>query len=379
MVKITKIEIWQIDLPLVDGPYRWSSGKEVTCFDTTVVKVSTDSEGIFGWGEACPLGAYYLPSYPNGVRTGLRELGPHLMGQDPTKLKQLNAFMDYVLKGHPYVKSAVDVACWDITGKVAGLPVVTLLGGRTAEPITLYRAISLRPPLEMAANAVEYLKDGYTKFQLKVGRCVEDDIARIKACRAALPPHCQIACDANTGWSQYDAMRVVAAVKDLDVAIEQPCESYEECLRIRTHTNLPFILDESISDIRSVMRAATDGACDVVNLKISKLGGLTKLALARDLCVELGIAMTIEDTWGGDIVTAAIAAAAHSTPHKLLYSATDFNSYVTIHFAEGAPRRENGHMVTNDEPGLGIRVREDMLGKPLLTITPEGIFERGAA
>src|SRR5712691_11704706 len=111
-----------------------------------------------------------------------------------------------------------------------------------------------------------------------------------------------------------------------------------------------------------LLRAAKDRACDVVNLKISKLGGLTKTRQVRDLCVSLGIAMTIEDTWGGDIVTAAIAALAHSTPPEFLFSATDFNSYVTVSTAAGAPQRKNGRLAASSDPGLGIKPRMEVLG-----------------
>jgi L-alanine-DL-glutamate epimerase-like enolase superfamily enzyme len=107
---------------------------------------------------------------------------------------------------------------------------------------------------------------------------------------------------------------------------------------------------------------------DVINLKISKVGGLTKARQIRDLCVELGIALTIEDTWGGDIVTAAVAHLAHSTPPELLFSSTDFNSYVTVSIAEGAPRRVKGRLSAPTAPGLGVQPRMDVLGKPVLTI-----------
>jgi L-alanine-DL-glutamate epimerase-like enolase superfamily enzyme len=107
---------------------------------------------------------------------------------------------------------------------------------------------------------------------------------------------------------------------------------------------------------------------DVVNLKISKLGGLTRTRQARELCLSLGIAMTIEDSWGGDIVTAAIAHMAHSTPPEFLFTATDFNSYVTVSLADGAPKRINGRMAASTEPGLGIRPRFDVLGKPVVEI-----------
>lgn len=104
---------------------------------------------------------------------------------------------------------------------------------------------------------------------------------------------------------------------------------------------------------------------DVVNLKISRLGGLTKTRLARDLCVELGIAMTLEDTWGGDIVTAAIAHLAHSTPEEFRFTSTDFNSYGNISIADGAPKRVNGTMAASEAPGLGIKPRAEALGVPV--------------
>jgi L-alanine-DL-glutamate epimerase-like enolase superfamily enzyme len=157
-------------------------------------------------------------------------------------------------------------------------------------------------------------------------------------------------------------LRVVNAVSDIDVYIEQPCLSYDECLAVRKKTNHPFILDESINDMVTLLKGYQDGAMDVVNIKISKFGGITKAALARDICSELGIAMTIEDTWGGDIVTASIAHLAHSTDPKLLFTATDFNSYVTVDIASGVPKRDNGRMKSSSEPGLGIDPYLEVLG-----------------
>ncbi len=94
--------------------------------------------------------------------------------------------------------------------------------------------------------------------------------------------------------------------------------------------------------------------------------GFTKARLARDLCASLGIAMTIEDSWGGDITTAAIAHLAHSTPTDFLFTSTDFNSYVTVSTAEGAPQRKNGRLAASTEPGLGINPRYDVLGEPVV-------------
>lgn len=366
-MKIKRIFAYRVELPLREGSYKWSGGKEVTVFDSTIVAVETDT-GLIGYGEVCPLGPFYLPAYAEGVRAGLRELAPHLIGYDPRELMKLNHRMDAALKGHPYVKSGIDIACWDILGKATGLPVCVLMGGRFGERIRLYRAISQGTPEAMAANVAGYQAEGYTRFQLKVGGDPDTDIARIRAVRALLKPSDRLVADANTGWTQHEAVRVVRAVRDLDVYIEQPCLSYEECLAVRRQTDHPFVLDENVDSLDMLLRAKADLAMDVVNLKISKLGGLTKIKQARDLCVNMGIAMTLEDSWGGDITTAAIAHFAHSTPEEFRFTSTDFNSYGTVSTADGAPQRVDGYMQASDQPGLGITPKFDVLGQPVVDV-----------
>jgi L-alanine-DL-glutamate epimerase-like enolase superfamily enzyme len=357
-----------VELPLHEVTYKWSGGKSVTVFDSTIVRVETDA-GLVGYGEVCPLGAFYLPAYADGVWAGLRELGPHLLGEDPRELTKLNRRMDAVMKGHPYVKSGIDIACWDILGQACGMPVCELLGGRYGGSVVLYRAISQESPAEMAAKVAGYRAEGYRRFQLKVGGDPDVDIERIHAVAAKLQSGDRLVADANTGWVQHEAMRVAKAVRDVDVYIEQPCLTYEECLAVRRQTPHPFVLDENIDDLGVLLRAKADLAMDVVNLKISKLGGLTKIRQARDLCVSMGIAMTLEDTWGGDFATAAIAHLAHSTPEEFRFTSTDFNSYVTVSYADGAPQRMNGLMSVSTAPGLGVTPKMEVLGDPVVVIS----------
>ena len=360
-MKISKISVYQVGLPLHEGSYNWSGGKSVQVFDSTVVRIETD-EGITGHGEVCPLGPVYLPAYAEGARAGIEVLAPALIGEDPTQLAKLNRYMDATLKGHPYVKSALDMACWDILGQATGQPVCNLLGGRYGEEFLLYRAISQEGPEAMAGKVAGYRAEGYRKFQLKVGGDPETDIERIRAVSAELQRGDVLVADANTGWLMHQAARVVRAVRDVDVYIEQPCETFEECYSIRKLTDHPLVLDENIDGLPILLRANSMQAMDVVNIKISKFGGLTKARQARDLCVSLGIAMTIEDSWGGDIITAAISHLAHSTPSELLFSSTDFNSYVTVSIADGAPQRQNGKLTASTAPGLGIKPKMDALG-----------------
>jgi len=367
-MKIVRIAVHQVDLPLKEGRYSWADGKFVEVFDSTLVAVTVDS-GETGWGEVCPLGPFYLPAYGPGARTGIAELAPHLLGLDPRDLDRINAAMDRALLGHPYVKSPLDMACWDLLGQAAGLPLVTLLGGADGPDVALYRAISQEAPEAMAEKVALYRAEGYTMFQLKVGGDVETDVARIRACRSALAAGELLLADANTGWRQHEAQRVVRAVRDLDVYIEQPCRSYEECLAVRRNCDHPFVLDETIDGLPALLRAQRDLAMDAINLKIAKVGGLTKARQIRDLAVALGIAMNVEDSWGGDVTTAAIAHLAQATPAAYRLCATDFNSYVSVSTADGAPQRRDGRMAAPRAPGLGVTPRPEVIGKPLFEIS----------
>ncbi len=220
----------------------------------------------------------------------------------------------------------------------------------------------------MARNVAGYHDEGYRKFQLKLGGDPDEDIERIRTVRAVLAPGDLLVADANKGWLMHQAVRVVRAVRDVYVYIEQPCLSYEECLTIRRRIDHPFVLDESINDVGVLLRAHAGRAMDVINLTISRVGGHSKARLLRDLCVSLGLPMAIEDTWGSDLTTLAIAHLAHSTTSGFVFSATDFNSYVTVSTAEGAPRRTDGRMKASEAPGLDVMPRMEVLGHPALEI-----------
>jgi L-alanine-DL-glutamate epimerase-like enolase superfamily enzyme len=265
------------------------------------------------------------------------------------------------------VKSAFDVACWDVTGKVREAPVAELLGGRFGDDVALYRAISQGTPAEMAASVATYRDEGYETFQLKIGEDPVTDAERIRAARDELDDRHVLDADANTGLTQHEAVRLVDAVRDVDVYVEQPCASYEACRAVRKRTDHPMVLDEVMTGVRPVLRGHRDDAMDVVNLKISKVGGLTRARTVRDLCAELGIAMIVEDTWGSEVATAAIAHLAHSTPADVRFAATDFHNYNAVTTADGAPAAEGGTMAAPTEPGLGVAPREDALGDPVAT------------
>ncbi len=366
-MKIDRIEVYQIDYKLLDKEYAWSGGNAVTSFVSTVIKVSTDEE-IHGFAEVCPLGSAYMDAFAKGVPSGIAEIGPSLIGQDPLQINTINNIMDQALLGHQYIKSPFDVACWDILGKAAGIPVCTLLGGRFVDSFPLYRAISKSSPEKMADDVARYRDKGYRRFQLKVGGDSAEDMKRIRAVQKVLMPGDILVADANTGWLSHEAIRVANAFKEEDIYMEQPCTTLEECLCVRSRTSLPMVLDEVIRDVSSLMRAYHEGAMDAVNLKISRLGGLTKSKIMRDICESLGLAMTLEDSWGGDISTAAISQLVGSTNPSHYFTSTDFNSYNDCHVTEDPLIQKDGFLSVPSGPGLGIQVNEDKLGKPILVI-----------
>ncbi|MFJ4156697.1 cis-3-hydroxy-L-proline dehydratase [Pseudomonas sp. NPDC089752] len=365
-MKISKISIYQVALPLRE-PYSWST-QTYTAFDSTVVLVETDS-GLTGVGEICPLGPSYLPAFAAGARAGLAQLAQGLIGEDPLQIGRINQRMDELLKGHPYAKSAMDMACWDLLGKATEQPVYNLLGGLLTENVTLFKVISRDTPDVMASKLASYQDQGFRQFQMKVGAKASDDIERIFAVSENLKSGNVLAADANTGWKQHEAIRVVKAIRDVDIYVEQPCLSYEECLAVRKSTSHPIILDECMDDLRVLMRGYQDSAMDVINLKVSRVGGLTKARQFRDLCVSLGIALTIEDTWGGEIATSALTHLAHSTPKGFHFQSSAFHEYHSAAIADGGPVIKDGYMVASDAPGLGVTPRMDVLGQPLQVIT----------
>lgn len=366
-MKITEINLYQVSLPMKEGAYSWAS-QSFAAFDSTIVRIDTD-EGVWGVGEICPLGPAYLPAFAEGARTGITVMAPELLGEDPRNFGRMNQKMDLLLKGHPYIKSAIDVACYDIFGKVTGQPVCNLLGGRVQDDVRLFKVISRAAPEAMAERIQAYQEQGFTQFQMKVGENADTDIRRINSVLDHLKEGNRLGADANCGWQQHDAVRVAQAVQGLAFYMEQPCETYEECLVVRDHCSQPMILDECMDSLQRVMQGYSDRAMDVINLKISRMGGLTKSRIIRDVCLQLGIIMTIEDTWGGEIGDAAIAHLAHSTPSDFHFQSSAFHEYSTTPIASGAPVIKDGFMRASDRPGLGVDPDWDRLGQPIARIT----------
>jgi L-alanine-DL-glutamate epimerase-like enolase superfamily enzyme len=366
-LKIKRVDVYNFDLTYVHGTYVMSGGREITSLPSTLVCVTADS-GLRGWGEVCPLGTTYLPAHAEGARAALALLAPAVIGVEPTNLAAVNDAMDSVLSGHAYAKSPIDVACWDLTGRALGVSVSTLLGGIRQERFPLYMAVPLGTPEDMTAYVLARRKEGIHRFQLKVGGDPTLDGSRARQIIEATGPEDLVIADANCGWRLNDALIAARAMEGLPrLYFEQPCPTMEECIEVRKRTTLPMVYDEIVTDLPSLLRAIREGGAGAANLKTSRVGGFTKAKLMRDVCDELGVQVTIEDTWGGDVVSATSAHLAASTRSRSLLTVSFMNDWTNEHAAGHQPRSIGGFGTALTGPGLGIEVDVPKLGSPLFS------------
>lgn len=365
-MKITRIRVFGQDQPFRDGEYRCRNRTEHG-FVSTIVAIDTD-EGLTGWGEIAPLGAFYSEAFAAGARAGIRILAPELIGADPREIALLVRRMDAAMMGQMDAKTPIDMALWDLAAQSAGLPLAEFLGGREGETVALYRSLSQDTPAAMAAKARDLLGQGYRRLQVKVGADPRAEAGLLHAVADAAGPGVALYADANGAWTSQQALRFVDATREIDYVLEQPCATHEECLIVRRAARKPMVLDETADSLAALLRIHVDGAADGVTLKIARFGGITRTRLARDLAVEFGLMVTIEDIGGAEIDTAAMAHLGLSTPERNRAHGCDFHNWVTVSNATGLPPIQDGRMSAPRAPGLGVAVLEEALGPPLFTI-----------
>lgn len=365
-VTIARIDVFQVDLPYARGVYRLSLGREYTSFDATIVRITTRN-GIEGWGESTPFGSTYIASHALGVRAGIAEIAPSLIGLDPRRSDRINDAMDAALLGHEHAKTALDIACWDIFGKSVGLPVCDLLGGRTQTGLPRISSIGVCKPEEMRSLVAEYRAKGYTGHSIKIGEDPVADAELITAALADKQPGEFFLADANCGLSVEGALRMLRLLPSgLDFVLESPCATWRENISFRRRTNVPIMFDELAKDPASIIQLIADDTAESTNLKISKAGGLTKSRRIRDICLAAGYSISVQDSWGSDISFAAIAHLAQTIPESSLRCVLDVRSSSTIRIAEADYNiHENEHVTVSATPGLGVRPSMELLGEPV--------------
>ncbi|MER9370494.1 mandelate racemase/muconate lactonizing enzyme family protein [Mesorhizobium sp. M0518] len=365
VLKIARIDVFQVDLPYSGDVYRLSGGREYRTFDATILRITTQN-GLEGWGESTPFGANYVAAHALGVRSGIAEIAPSLIGLDPRRVDRINDAMDIALLGHEHAKTALDVACWDLFGKSVGLPVCELLGGRTDVRMPVVSSIYMGAPDDMRRRVAEHRAIGYICHSVKIGGEPADDAARIAASVADKKPGEYFIADANGGMTVETALRMLRLLPPgVDFVLEQPCPTWRECMSLRRRTDIPIIFDELAMSDASIAQLIADDAAEGFSIKISKNGGLTRGRRQRDIGVAAGYTVTVMDTVGSDIAFAGVVHLGQTFPERYLRCVLDCRKLVSLRTADGEFEVIEGRIVAPNTPGLGVTPRLQVLREPV--------------
>ena len=362
---IEEVRVYGVELAAKTS-YTMSSAA-VAAPESTIVEL-VDDRGLAGFGEVCLATPRFQPAHTQGVRAALSLVAPAILGLDPLELNRVHDAMATAVDGNEEAKAALDVACWDLVGKLLDRTVVDLLGGARGGHVATYHVVGIGSAESAAGEAERLQAEGITRLQLKAGgRPIDEDIASIHAVAAALRPGTELAVDANRAWTTMQAVHVSRTCADVPMSMEQPCASEHELSHIKSQLHHPLIVDESATDLPTIARMISSGLANGFGLKLSRLGGLTSLRGVRDLCMAARVPMSSDDAWGGDIIAAACVALGATLDPQLTRGAWIAHPYHQVHYDAANGPRLAGGMVTLPAggPGLGLEIEPGAFGDPL--------------
>lgn len=296
IMKIIGCELFAIALPN-RRDHTWASKMKAPIGHHAIIRVDTD-EGISGWGEA-PTGITwggshmrYFGESPETVRLIIQNYLRHvIVGQDPRDMAVLHVAMDRAVKGHPYAKAAIDIACYDIAGKAAGVPVYRLLGGLFRDRIEVAHSLGIMPVDQCVEEAVVAVAEGVKTIKCKTGLDPERDVEVVRRLRDRLGAGIKIRVDGNEGYSDvWQAIRVTRRQEEYDLLLcEQPVMGARELAIVAERINSPLMADESAWTSLDILELVEHKAAACISLYVTKPGGLYRAKQQADLADILGL------------------------------------------------------------------------------------------
>ncbi len=370
-MRITHIEGVHVRVPL-GTPYHNARG-QMDAFDSVIVRIETD-DGLVGYGESVPFN--FSATDPRAVLGDGRVLarlinGPiasALTGADPLDIEALVTRAAELAGPNVDAIAGVDLALWDLMGKSLGQPVYRLLGGICQDPIPVDFTIGARSPADTAAFALEVHRDGFEGVVVKVPcRSIDEDVARVRAVRQALPSHCTVRVDCNTGHTRDGAIAFIRRIAEFNIEfVEQPVAADDlEGLRLCRAVGVPISADESLNTLHDAIALVKQDACDLMNIKVPKVGGLlfskrvAAIAAAAGMPVVIGGRTTLEPSRAASRHFAAstpiTTGRAHEGPGPASQGLSD--DVVPDQTTRQTVRQHDGHVRVSQTPGLGVDVR----------------------
>jgi L-alanine-DL-glutamate epimerase-like enolase superfamily enzyme len=353
-MKITRMEAWPVTMDLAE-PY--TIAYETVAATTNVFLRLETSSGILAYGCAAPDREVTGETHEQVLDACSQVIIPALKGSDPLRPIMLMERIRRPLKGQPSALAMVDMALFDLLGKVAGLPLFRLLGGYR-DRIRTSVTIGVMPVTETVAKALEFVKQGFKALKIKGGVDVDHDIERLVKTREAVGEKIELRFDANQGYSEADVVRFVDGVGAIRLElIEQPSSREKDQLlgRITQRVALPIMADESLMNLKDAFRLARKELVDMVNIKLMKVGGIDEAlkinAVSQAANLDVMIGCMDESALG-------IAAGLHFALARPNVRYADLDGHLDLRAdpADGAVRLRDGVLYPTGAPGMGFNL-----------------------
>jgi L-alanine-DL-glutamate epimerase-like enolase superfamily enzyme len=358
VLTITGVDVFKLDIPL-RRPFEIALGR-IDTVRNILVRIRA-SDGTYGLGECSPL-RYVTGETQATAFEVARALGQVLLGQDPLAVEVRMQELDRFITGNPTVKSALDLALYDLAAKQAGLPLYALLGGEKRELWT-DDTIGIDAPEAMARAALEVARQGYPAIKVKLGTSHSDDVARIRAIREAVGDEIPLRIDANQGWEVVTAVQILRDLSRFNIQYcEQPVAHWDVdgLQRVRAASPIPIMADESLFDHHDAFRLAKLGACDYLNIKLAKCGGIHSALKIEAIAEGAGIQCMLGCMWETRL---ALSAGAHlvSARRNIAFADLDGATGHSHDPVSGGIVYEAGRIHLPDTPGHGADIKPGIL------------------
>lgn len=377
-MKIVRVDTSIVRIP-VEKPYVYSHGA-LNAFCNVLVWIRVDDEMV-GIGESAFVpGGGVREETPEGTKPTIDEyLAPEIIGEDPFDIERIHEKMDACLPRNLVAKAGIDLALWDLVGKALDLPVYKLLGGTYKEKIPVTYTLSMDTPKKMAEQAVYRKEQGYSTVVIKIGDKPETDLERLRLVREAVGPKVKIRLDANEAYRPDQAIRIIRKMERYDPEfVEEPVKRWnlDGMAKVANAVDTPISSDESNSTLQTAYKIIEKGAADILNIKISKNGGLTNCKKTAAVAQAKGIPCLVGGDNTYEITRQASRHFATSTPQvqrglgsegcgPASQSKIDDVTKKVVTYEDVS--RMGGYVITSSEPGLGVELDLEKVRKYTVT------------
>ena len=362
-LKIIKIEIFKLNIPM-----KMATPISVGVIDSVMniaIKIYTNQDGLYGVGEACPL-SLITGDTQEGDFELAKMLAKLIKGKNPLEIENRIFEMDRQLKFNPTIKSAFDMALYDILGKFTNMPLYALWGGKNNRDITTDMTVFLSSPEKMAKLALDYKKKGFPAIKVKLGENTKSDVARIKAIREAIGMEISVRIDANQGW---DAITAINTLKELEQFNIEHCEepiprwNNTDLALVRSKSPIPIMADESLFDFHDAYRLANMKACDYFNIKLAKSGGLNNALKIIAIAEGAGIKSQVGCMSETRLALTALGHMVVARKNIIYFDMDSAMEHTEDPVIGGITYHENGIIKVPNEPGIGADFDQAFLDK----------------